>query len=74
MKKYLIFVEDDADGVICDEWLTTADAIAMLNSVAERLRRPNLPQFDASFGEAPMPITGPSTEELSRFLNQAQRA
>ena len=74
MKKYLIHVEDDLGTPICFEWLFPADAIALLNSVADKLRRPHLPQFDASFGEAPLPITGPSAEELTRFLNHAQSA
>ena len=74
MKRFHVEVIDDDGKVVCSEWGNATDAIALLQQAIATLRRPHLPQFDASFGEAPMPITGPSREELSRFLNQAQRA
>ena len=73
-KTYYIKIEGDDGKAIVDSFATAVDAIAVLQDVISTLRRPELPQFDASFGEAPLPITGPSREELSRFLNQAQRA
>lgn len=74
MKRFHVEVIDDDGKLVCSEWGNATDAIALLQQAIATLRRPHIPQFDASFGEAPLPITGPSAEELTRFLNHAHSA
>ena len=73
-KTYYIKIEGDDGKAIVDSFATAVDAIAVLQGVIATLRRPEHPEFDVSFGEAPLPITGPSAEELTRFLTNAHSA
>jgi hypothetical protein len=52
--------------VIVDTKTTTIDAIAQLQQAIEYLRSMSAPTFDASWGEQPMPIIGPSAQELAQ--------
>jgi hypothetical protein len=52
--------------VIVDAKTTTLDAIAQLQRAIEHLRSLSAPTFDASWGEQPMPILGPSAQELAQ--------
>lgn len=73
--RYFIKVEDEEGRTILDiSSPNAAGAIADLQDLIKRLRRPELPQFDCSFGEQPLPIISPSEEELSAYLNRANGA
>lgn len=70
--KYLISVQDENDTHIVHKWCSNAAAaIAELHETVKKLRRPELPQFDCSFGEQPLPILAPSDDELAAYLNRA---
>jgi len=70
--KYWITIEDAEYRKIYDgEAVNAAAAILVLQDLIKILRRPELPQFDASWGEAPLPIIAPSDEELAAYINHA---
>lgn len=53
-----------AGETIVDGKFTTIEAIVQLQAAIERLRAMAAPTFDASWGEQPMPILGPSAAEV----------
>lgn len=71
MKYHLTIIDDQGRTVLETLSPNAAGAIVELQEVIKILRRPELPQFDASWGEQPLPILAPSEEELSAFLNRA---
>ena len=74
-KRYHLMICDDAGTTLIDEWCFTVNAIARLQEVITKLRRPELPQrIDPSFGQFQAPITGPSSEEVREFINGAAHA
>jgi hypothetical protein len=52
--------------VIVDTKTSALDAIAQLQQAIEHLRSLSAPTFDASWGDQPMPILGPSAQELAQ--------
>lgn len=70
--KYLITITDEDGREVMDKVApNAAGAITLLQEVITKLRRPELPQVDCSFGEQPLPILSPSDEELAAYLNRA---
>jgi hypothetical protein len=59
--------EDDAH-IIPQGFYTKVQALSLLQSAIDRLRRETSPTFDASWGEQPMPILGPNAEEQTNLL------
>jgi hypothetical protein len=71
----MIFAElrDESDvQVIPQGFYTKVQAISLLQASIEKLRRETLPTFDASWGEQPMPILGPNSEEQTNLLESLQ--
>jgi len=71
VKYHLTIVDDQGRAVLDTISPNAAGAIVALQEVIKTLRRPELPQFDASWGEFPLPILAPSDDELVAFLNRA---
>lgn len=68
--KYWIELSDEQGRVISQGWgLNAADTIVKLQETIKLLRRESLPSFDASWGEQPPAILGPSDEELAALIN-----
>lgn len=63
--------ESDAP-IVAGGFYTKVQAIALLQSAIYRLRRETAPTFDASWGEQPMPIIGPSADETANLLASLQ--
>ena len=61
--RILILVGNDP---VVDGKFTTIEAIVQLQAAIEQLRAMGAPKFDASWGEQPMPILGPSAAEVSQ--------
>lgn len=70
--KYFINIADAEGRTLLDVSApNAAGAIVELQDLIKRLRRPGIPQFDASWGESPLPILAPSDDELAAYLNRA---
>lgn len=68
--KYHFSLEDDSGRPVMSGWFNNAAAtITALQEVIKTLRRENLPSFDASWGEQPPAILGPSDEEVAALIN-----
>ena len=73
--RYFINITDAEGRTLLDVSAPNASgAIVELQNLIKRFRRPEIPQFDASWGESPLPILAPSEEELSAYLNRANGA
>lgn len=70
MRTLYIKIVDDQDRTHLDTLCGTVQAIAHLQDVIARLRAEAAPTYDCSWGEQPMPILGPSAEELAQRLAQ----
>ena len=73
----MIFAElrDENDvSIIPQGFYTKVQTIALLQTTIERLRRETSPTFDASWGEQPMPILGPNSEEQTNLLTSLQHS
>lgn len=70
--RYFLTVSDSEGRTLLDVSApNAAGAIVELQDLIKRLRRPEIPQFDASWGESPLPILAPSDDELAAFINRA---
>lgn len=67
--KFHISITDDG-GRIFSGVRDMVGTIAFLQDVIAQLRAEAAPTFDCSWGEQPMPILGPSAEELAQRLAQ----
>ena len=68
--RFHLRIEQDGLPMI-DQAYNAAGLIVAMQEAIQILRDTSRPQFDASFGEHPLPIIGPSADEVQEFINAA---
>lgn len=61
--------ERDSAPLVAAGRFTKVQAIAVLQAAIDRLRQQSAAIFDASWGEQPMPLVGPSADEVAKLLD-----